>query len=60
MDARIEGNPFTDGRIHVFTDGVHDEAFERVFKPGMVFMAERNLIASSARARTSAVSNLTA
>src|SRR5450432_540333 len=33
----------TDGP-HVFTDGVHAEAFERVFKPGMVFMAEPNPI----------------
>jgi Xaa-Pro aminopeptidase len=29
---------------HVFTDGVHGEAFERVFRPGMVFMAEPNPI----------------
>jgi Xaa-Pro aminopeptidase len=33
----------TDGP-HVFTDGVHGEAFEREFKPGMVFMAEPNPI----------------
>jgi Xaa-Pro dipeptidase len=33
----------TDGP-HVFVDGVHGEAFERVFKPGMVFMAEPNPI----------------
>src|SRR5437879_8470095 len=31
----------TDGP-HVFTDGVHGEAFEQVFRPGMVFMAERS------------------
>jgi Xaa-Pro aminopeptidase len=29
---------------HVFTDGVHAEPFEEVFKPGMVFMAEPNPI----------------
>jgi Xaa-Pro dipeptidase len=29
---------------HVFTDGVHAEPFEQVFKPGMVFMAEPNPI----------------
>jgi Xaa-Pro dipeptidase len=29
---------------HVFTDGVHGEAFERVFRPAMVFMAEPNPI----------------
>jgi Xaa-Pro dipeptidase len=33
----------TDGP-HVFTDGVHGEPFERVFRPGMVFMAEPNPI----------------
>ena len=33
----------TDGP-HVFTDGVHGETFERIFKPGMVFMAEPNPI----------------
>ncbi len=33
----------TDGP-HVFTDGVHGEAFEQVFRPGMVFMAEPNPI----------------
>jgi Xaa-Pro dipeptidase len=33
----------TDGP-HVFTDGVHGEAFERIFRPGMVFMAEPNPI----------------
>src|SRR5262252_8678107 len=33
----------TDGP-HVFTDGVHGEAFEQVFKAGMVFMAEPNPI----------------
>ena len=35
----------TDGP-HVFTDGVHAEPFERVFKPGMVFMAEPNPISA--------------
>lgn len=35
----------TDGP-HVFTDGVHGEPFERVFKPGMVFMAEPNPISA--------------
>ncbi len=35
----------TDGP-HVFTDGVHGEAFEQVFRPGMVFMAEPNPIAA--------------
>ncbi len=33
----------TDGP-HVFTDGVHGEAFEQIFRPGMVFMAEPNPI----------------
>lgn len=33
----------TDGP-HVFTHAVHAEEFERVFKPGMVFMAEPNPI----------------
>jgi Xaa-Pro aminopeptidase len=33
----------TDGP-HVFTDGVHGEAFEQAFRPGMVFMAEPNPI----------------
>ena len=33
-------------RPHVFTDGVHAEPFERVFRPGMVFMAEPNPIAA--------------
>jgi Xaa-Pro aminopeptidase len=33
----------TDGP-HVFTDGVHGEPFEQVFRPGMVFMAEPNPI----------------
>jgi Xaa-Pro aminopeptidase len=33
----------TDGP-HVFCDGVHGEAFEQVFRPGMVFMAEPNPI----------------
>jgi len=35
----------TDGP-HVFTDGVHGEAFEQTFKPGMVFMAEPNPISA--------------
>jgi Xaa-Pro dipeptidase len=34
---------------HVFTDGVHAEAFEQVFKPGMVFMAEPNPITADGR-----------
>jgi len=33
----------TDGP-HVFCDSVHAEPFEKVFKPGMVFMAEPNPI----------------
>jgi Xaa-Pro dipeptidase len=33
-------------RPHVFTDGVDCEAFEQVFRPGMVFMAEPNPIAA--------------
>jgi Xaa-Pro aminopeptidase len=33
----------TDGP-HVFTDGVHGEPFEQIFRPGMVFMAEPNPI----------------
>jgi Xaa-Pro dipeptidase len=33
-------------RPHVFTDGVDSEAFEQVFRPGMVFMAEPNPIAA--------------
>ena len=35
----------TDGP-HVFTDGAHGEPFERIFKPGMVFMAEPNPISA--------------
>jgi Xaa-Pro dipeptidase len=31
-------------RPHVFTDTVHGEAFDQVFRPGMVFMAEPNPI----------------
>jgi Xaa-Pro dipeptidase len=33
-------------RPHVFTDGVDGEAFEEVFRPGMVFMAEPNPISA--------------
>ncbi len=35
----------TDGP-HVFTDGVHGQPFECVFRPGMVFMAEPNPISA--------------
>jgi Xaa-Pro dipeptidase len=35
----------TDGP-HVYTNGVHAEPFEQVFKPGMVFMAEPNPISA--------------
>src|SRR5215469_14776636 len=38
----------TDGP-HVFTDGVHGEAFEKVFRPGMVFMAEPNPITADGK-----------
>jgi Xaa-Pro dipeptidase len=38
----------TDGP-HVFADAVHAEEFERVFKPGMVFMAEPNPITADGR-----------
>jgi Xaa-Pro dipeptidase len=33
-------------RPHVFTDSVDSEAFEQVFRPGMVFMAEPNPISA--------------
>ena len=40
----------TDGP-HVFTDGVHAEPFEQIFKPGMVFMAEPNPITAGRQFR---------
>src|SRR6201997_2070312 len=38
----------TDGP-HVFTDGVHGEEFEKVFRAGMVFMAEPNPITADGK-----------
>ena len=46
--TRTASTSITDGP-HVFSDGVHAEPFEQVFKPGMVFMAEPNPITADGK-----------